>query len=86
MAYVYMLSDYGEDGAENVTATLDRSRLLALADENWPDEKLQAWRDRGKMGLAQHLERSDAELAEERDGWNCHFGWGGMQLHVIELK
>jgi hypothetical protein len=36
MPYVYILSDYEEDGAENVAATLNRNRLHKLVEENWP--------------------------------------------------
>lgn len=34
--YVYILSDHEDYGAEHVTATLDRSKLVGMLDANWP--------------------------------------------------
>ncbi len=90
MTYIYILSDYEEHGAENVTATLDRSRLLGMVEENWPfrkgsREQHDDWIMRAKAGLEKHLQKTDKELVSTRDGWNCHDGWGGMQLHVVKL-
>lgn len=91
--YVYILSDYGEYGAENVTATLDRSKLMALIPENWPhdDKYFQAqyrdeWISAARLGLAKHLTNTDEELSAKQTGWECHSGWGGVQLHVVKLK
>jgi hypothetical protein len=38
--YVYILSDYMEDGAHHVCATLDRMTVASLLFDNWPDKKL----------------------------------------------
>ena len=67
-----------------MTATLDRSRLLAMVGKNW------AWADDPgyiaeiKSGLAKLLEKPDEDLVGE-SGNNCTGGWGGVQLHVVEL-
>jgi len=88
--YVYLLSDYHEYGAENVTATLDRGRLIELIDENWPLTELPearsvAWRAEAKTKLAELLIETDAGLAS-RGSHNLQAGWGGIQLHVVRLK
>jgi hypothetical protein len=90
MAYVYILSDYEEHGAENVCATLDRGRLHQLVDKNWPpphnSTASKEWTAEAHAGLEEHLKKSDDVLSSKTSGWNCHSGWGGMQLHVVELK
>jgi len=92
MAYVYLLSTYQEYGAENVTATLDRARLDAIMRENWPSgsfeipsQKLEKWLAEASATMAKLLQKPDAELVSE-SGHNLQDGWGGMQLHVVELK
>lgn len=96
MTYVYTLSDYEEDGAEHVTATLNRSRLMSMVDENWPFTEEHTvtehqrkwhrnWLTEAKNGLEKHLQNADEYLAKNKNGWKCHSGWGGIQLHVIEL-
>ena len=84
MTYVYILSDYGEHGAEHVTATLDRAKLMDMIDANWPSESGDPWNEDAKAGLSEHLKKSDEELAA-KGGLNCHQGWGGMQIHVVRL-
>ena len=88
MTYVYILSDYEECGAENVCATLDRSKLLGLVDENWPDRSLvhEDWIAKMKAGLENLLLSHSDGVLVTHGGWNCSDGWGGMQLHVVELK
>ena len=81
--FVYVLSDHGEDGAENMDATLDRSCLVWMVAQNWADCDA-SWIERTQGGLLPWLEKSDEELATE-DGCACGEGWGGMQLHVVEL-
>jgi len=90
MPYVYILSDYNEYGAENVTATLDRAKLETVMRKSWPDAGfpyggLNEWLAEAAAKMAELLQKSDAELASV-DGHNLHRGWGGMQLHVVELK
>lgn len=84
MAYVYLLSHYGEYGSEHVKATLDRavlpSLLAALMAEQFRnlDPKCDV------AGLSALLERTDADLAAE-GSHNLDKGWGGIQLHVVLL-
>ena len=85
MKYVYLLSDYDEYGAEHVAATLDRARLLDLVDANWTDAS-EEFREIAKKELASLLERLDIDLLkEEGNGHSLHHGWGGAQLHVVQL-
>ena len=94
MTLVYILSEYEEHGAEKVTATLDRSCLMNVIDQNWPYQEKEGewkgqrqiykdWITEAKDHLKVLLQKSDEELVG--GGWECHDGWGGMQLHVIEL-
>lgn len=85
MAHVFILSTYGEHGAENVVATLDRSKLegllVALCDEIYGTTHTGA-----VDGLRSALALTDEVLAEDRGGQNLTEGWGGIQFHVIDLK
>lgn len=91
---VYILSTYEENGAEDVTATLDRSCLLDMIDQNWFYEEIKGsyekrkqrheeWITEAKDNLKILLRKSDEELVGV---WDCHDGWGGMQLHVVRLE
>lgn len=86
-AYVYLLSNYREDGAEDVTATLLRSRLPEMLESRLssykPDTQSQA-RER----LTKLLTETDDELAKgvRACGHDLMSGWGGEQLHVIKLE
>lgn len=93
--YVYILSSHDEYGAEDLVATLDRSKLEGLVKENWPHQsewedwarkQREEWLNDGINGLRKHLAKSDEELSSSQSGWNCHEGWGGMQLHVAKLR
>lgn len=85
-SYVYILSRYQEDGAEDVKATLNREHLPALLESygDWVHEDT-------RKGLANLLEMSDASLAARygndkgSHGHSLEHGWGGFQLHVVEL-
>ena len=84
MAYVYLLSTYGEHGAEAVHATLDRAKLpAALADligSHFRYTDPSEW----QSDLQKLLVQDDEELAAH-DGDNLSEGWGGIQLHVVDL-
>lgn len=82
--YVYLLSTYGEYGAEEVVATLNRETLLMLVDVNWSDVDT-SWRDEVKQSLETLLLADDTMLAETREGHECTKAWGGVQLHVVPL-
>ena len=88
MRYVYLLSDYGEYGAENVVATLDRDSLPGLASRLFGD-RLDAMLELGVL-----LTKGDEELASLTDHNECRVverghglgeGWGGPMLHVVPL-
>lgn len=89
--YVYLLSDHDEHGSENVVATLDRGRLLELLVKGWP------WADKTEgRNLPENVKNesdilreylaanTDADLADGAPR-NLSYGWGGVQLHVVEL-
>jgi len=80
MTFVYMLSIYEEDGAEEPTATLDRTKLVGMLTGNWPD----AGKEEYAAALTELLKKPDEELCR-RYGINLGRGWGGLQLHVIKL-
>lgn len=102
MSYVYILSCYDEHGAEDATATLDRSRLPDMLKENWPEptevdwsspkphwrqEYHKKWIEDALQALTELLKITDEELAVDRTcGHNLHTGWGGIQLHVLQLR
>lgn len=74
--YVYILSDYGEFGAENVKASLDPQRLRPLIKE---------------LTLAKGAEKKFDELIADPQeisvgGANLSDGWGGAQLHIVPLQ
>lgn len=77
--YVYILSDHRLTGAEHMAATLDRTRLPALIERKWPGE-IAAY-----SGLSDLLSKTDDALAANSFGWDCALGWGGVQLHVVQL-
>lgn len=88
MAYVYTLSNYREDGAEQMIATLVRENLPTLLES-----RLHQYREfdaqEARESLVRLLQKSDEELSRgewEGNGHNLMKGWGGEQLHVVELK
>ena len=91
--YVYLLSFYGEHGAECVRATLDRGKLHAIIDAY--ELKGPVKRDEYHKALDYALSDGDEALAAldealyEGSGanpTNLSDGWGGMQLHVVRLE
>ena len=91
MPKVYMLSTYGEYGAEDVRATLNRANLVGMIQgwdmgrSKWPAAALEEWKAEAIAGLEKALERFDANPTIGSEGQNLQSGWGGMQLHVVEL-
>lgn len=93
--YVYILSDHHEYGADHVTATLDRDKLMAMVAANWPpndgdplereERRWRRWIADAQAGLERLLAQSDEDLARETGGHSCQDDWGGMQLHVVRL-
>lgn len=78
---VYILSTYEEHGAQDVKATLDRTKV---------PEILQSWSCAD--GWADTVARAAAPLAELLaadelvDGAPLGTGWGGFKLYIVELK
>lgn len=72
---VYLLSDYGEHGSCHVVATVDITKLPGLLTEKFP-----YWAEEAMPQLRELL-LEDAPI----DGRDLLIGWGGVQLHVIEL-
>lgn len=78
---VYLLSTYEEHGADNVMATLDPAELPAML------------RRIGNHFAAQVLDGSLGTLTDVlargeliTDGVDLTGGWGGVQLHIVELQ
>jgi len=74
---VYILSSYREDGAEDVHATLHKDRVRDVLI--------------GAMGPLDfeydlNLARFLNEDAPSRDAKDLGKGWGGWQLHIVELE
>jgi hypothetical protein len=75
---VYLLSDYEEHGATNVVGTTNPARLADVLREHWPSSDAEA-------------EQIAKALAEDTVGkWDlsqmARLGWGGIQLHIVELE
>ena len=74
---VYILSDYEEDGAEHVSATLDKEKLPEMLDKLGYGKRPEA-----KEKLAALLEKDELLT---RHGKDLESGWGGSMLHIVEL-
>ena len=93
---VYILSEYEEQGAEKVTATLNKSRLIDVLEENWPLKKKYAfqrqiskeeheeWIAPYREALKELMQKPDEELISGSGQDLCE-GWGGLMLHVVRL-
>lgn len=80
---VYILSDYEEHGAENVRATIDKNKVVELFENlvsKWEDVNY-ATKCRAKLN--QLLENN---ILTTQCGKDLGDGWGGLQLHIIELE
>lgn len=77
---VYILSTYEEHGSDSVVATTQHDRLGQLMADNFEgfaplDEELKA------------LERlKDQGWPISTQGHDLSNGWGGILLHIVELK
>lgn len=95
MAYVYILSEHEEHGAENVEATLDRSLLQWMLERRLEQMVCRPGEKEGfvksTMSRFQGLSNiSDEELVKKMtenggSGISLSGLWGGPQLHVIKL-
>lgn len=96
MKYVYILSTHDEYGAEDVHATLDRNRIIPMIDGwfNWdqspppptsPQGLYRAdYKNEAREKAKRLLEKNDETLAKGQK-YELLSGWGGLQLHVVEL-
>jgi hypothetical protein len=73
---VYLLSDYDEHGSENMVATVDPAKLEPLLVKHWNLPK----------SIDGDVAALRAALDENKTGkWTLPGGWGGVQLHVVDL-
>jgi hypothetical protein len=91
MAYVYILNVYGEYGPEEVAASLEGSKIgaeLVRRQATWLiAAKAQAWRvEITALEASMELAALDNALAANIPcSTNLSHGWGGYQLHIVEL-
>lgn len=76
---VYILSDYGEYGAEHVHATTNPKKLPAILK----NMHYSRYADELKRTLANPIIRSGDSTV---GGYNLTEGWGGAMLHIVELE
>ena len=76
---VYILSTYDEYGAEDVRATLDKSKVEALLQSH---PRLSALTDYPIKKLRALLEVDCCDVK----GTDITEGWGGFKLHIVELE
>lgn len=78
MAFVFIISRYGEHGLEEpMAATLDRAKLMELFDKTFPQHNY----ERAKLER-RLLDSSDAALAL-LGSEALSEGWGGAMLTVV---
>lgn len=75
---VYILSDYEEHGAENVEATTEPEKLPSMLATFFGGKALT------EREALSNLERKGYPI--NPDGHNLSNGWGGIMLHIVELK
>jgi hypothetical protein len=74
---IYLLTTYEEHGATEITGTTDPTKLPEIlvnytADDNWNREALA------------DLERA---LGQMKTGdWKLGRGWGGVNLHILDIE
>lgn len=83
MTRVFILSTYEEHGAFGVVATLDQNKIVPLIRErftDFPAEAIEEAANNATKILAQPLPDKPLLMAD------LNKGWGGIQLHVVELS
>ena len=84
---VYILSVYEEYGAEEVVATLDKFHVEVMMDKYFSTCGLDE-RDGHKFGELRETPRETLRRVLNEDTTGkliIQRGWGGIQLHVVEL-
>ncbi len=74
---VYLLSDYNEHGSENVVGTMDKNKVVELLQTKFP-----FW----AQDDAEELKKLLEEDVPSTMPYTLGKGWGGVQLHIIELQ
>lgn len=74
---VYLLSDYNEHGSENMIGTTDKSKVMQLMKDNF------SFFNQQDVDELEWLLEKDKP---SKDPDNLSNGWGGIQLHILELK
>ncbi len=95
MMLLYILNDYEEYGPENIRVCESVERARIILGEMHVDDRA---RIIGCGWLPEHLEKNLANQADERSrletalverkvgSYNLSNGWGGYQLHIVELE
>lgn len=74
---VYLLSDYEENGSTNMVGTNDKDKVMDLMKSCF------AWAyDEDSEELKKLLEEDKPSCSP----YTLGKGWGGVQLHIIELQ
>lgn len=82
---VYLISTYNEYGAEEVRATIDKAKVESLLLTHPTYIKIQP----NQFEEEEHpIERLKYTLEKDEviDGLDLTSGWGGFQLHIVELE
>lgn len=89
--FIYLLWYHGEDGPEELKATVDRERLVTIAETYNEDGWFNSLdKSIGSDDLLNKLRtlllKSDEDLSSEvKDGiHSLMFGWGGLHLQVVK--
>lgn len=87
---VYTLSIHNEDGAEELVATLDKTKLHQMCKDNYHNVKSE-WSEETKKYISQNnkdeLDKLTKVLEKDELGkYNISKGWGGIQVHIVELQ
>lgn len=89
---VYIICSYQEDGPENLAATTDPAKVRGLVEAYyvpWSAEvPPRSWPEQALAQKEEDLRAIDALLAGNPGaGFSSDLGkgWGGLQLHVVEL-
>lgn len=81
---VYLLSTHEEDGALGVRATLNRDHVMPMLEsylELWKDAPTYCAQCRAELA---RVLAADELIYESAHTLGC--GWGGLQVHIVELE
>lgn len=72
---IYILSTYAEYGAENVSATTDKSKVISMVKNIGIDISNK------ELIILKNLLKEDKVY---KDGTDITSGWGGLMLHIVK--